>query len=371
MANTPSQTLSGEDAAKIRTAALEAIKSIQGATLGEGEINNILSQIGTSRSSIAEKMTLAASMATTIAEQEKNKPANFASGSPDEINRDRVARGLLPLGLQGAYGSMAMRGGSGDGSGGSRYSELGSRSGSLPSDVSAATLAAYGHQYSGMGFGKDTIGTFASVGLERQQFDGFRHEGFTRDQIKRSANDTRALGWRGHEDNDVAMHAPGDLRGAAAAVERAKTPAARAAAQKHYEEKRQHYESLPDSDPRKQGAGRFINHLMKKNKKFSPTPGTAPKDAELENQHKASQETASVSTQGVAKIATADAVKKQEVAEADLAADLGFSETKPVTKTAATPAAPTAKAASTGAAAPTKPKSVKIAAKAAPSPSQG
>jgi len=54
-----------ETAAKIRTAALEAIKGLKHAILGEGELNTIIAQTGGAQLDMATRLTRAATLALT------------------------------------------------------------------------------------------------------------------------------------------------------------------------------------------------------------------------------------------------------------------------------------------------------------------
>jgi hypothetical protein len=113
-------------------------------------------------------------------------------------------------------------------------------------------------QFAGLGLAAGTIGTFTAIGLDRTGYDLYRAQGFSKTHIAATARDARALGFQGRDDIDIAMRAPTDLRSAGAAVANAKTPAEKAAAQRRYDELVNRYEKLPDGDPRKDHALRFI-----------------------------------------------------------------------------------------------------------------
>lgn len=121
-----------------------------------------------------------------------------------------------------------------------------------------AARAAEARQFADLGISRTDAATFSSIGLDRVMFDRYMREGFSQSHITAAARDANTLGFRGREDIDIAMRAPTDLRSARAAIERARTDEERAAAQRRYDELVEHYQNLPDSDPSKQHALRFI-----------------------------------------------------------------------------------------------------------------
>lgn len=134
------QTTSGETAARIRTAALEAIKDIPGAVLGDGEINEIIRQTGAEKLSVAELTTRAAGLATEFARSHTSKPVNVLNATPDEIDRMRAAQGLPPL-LRGAHAAARLAGAA---EGDDRQANSGSYSRMLATSADAAFLKSVG-----------------------------------------------------------------------------------------------------------------------------------------------------------------------------------------------------------------------------------
>lgn len=127
-----------------------------------------------------------------------------------------------------------------------------------------AARAAEARQFADLGISRTDAATFSSIGLDRVMFDRYMREGFSQSHITAAARDANTLGFRGREDVDIAMRAPTDLRSARAAIERARTDEERAAAQRRYDELVEHYQNLPDSDPRKQHALRFIQRASER-----------------------------------------------------------------------------------------------------------
>lgn len=148
--------------------------------------------------------------------------------------------------------------GDGNGKGGSGQSGTGS------SATGSPVTAEFARSFAGTGMVGGTLRTFAEVGLDRGTFNEFRREGFSKEQIKDNAQDTKALGWKGKEDLSIAQHAIPEARKAAIAVEQAKTPEALAKAQEREAEVAKKVDAMPDSDPRKHGTVRFFKHVIKK-----------------------------------------------------------------------------------------------------------
>lgn len=141
MAVTP---VSGNMAAKIREAALDAIKHLPHAMLGEGQINDIISRIGSDQLSMSERLARAATLAVDIAKDYANKPINYSAATTEQVNRARVAMGLSPLGLGAAHMRHAA-----DAAGGNRLSNRGGNQFSELKNGGAIGDASTGH---GSGF---------------------------------------------------------------------------------------------------------------------------------------------------------------------------------------------------------------------------
>lgn len=124
-----------------------------------------------------------------------------------------------------------------------------------------AATAAEAKQYADLGISRSDAGTLSSIGMDRSLFNQYRQMGFSQAQILAAARDAQTLGFHGRDDINIAMHAPSDLRGAAAAIARARTPEEKAAAQRRYDALVQFYQNLPDSDPRKHHANNFIHRM--------------------------------------------------------------------------------------------------------------
>src|SRR5689334_16812025 len=67
-----------EDAVRIRTTVIEAAKMIHVFTLGEGQINDILSKTSL-HASIEQRIALAGAMATLFAETARAQPKNISA----------------------------------------------------------------------------------------------------------------------------------------------------------------------------------------------------------------------------------------------------------------------------------------------------
>lgn len=145
--------------------------------------------------------------------------------------------------------------------GGAAFGFMGAHFAALREQDSAR--AAEARQFADLGVSRADAATLSSVGVDRVLFERYLRDGFTQSQILSGARDANALGFKGREDMDIAMHAPSDLRAAAAAVAKAKTDAEREAALRHYEEMKRKYEQLPDNDPRKQHALDFIGRAAR------------------------------------------------------------------------------------------------------------
>lgn len=134
----------------------------------------------------------------------------------------------------------------------------------LRDDEDRERCKAHHGQFTGLGLGTAALNDFFAIGLDRTFFDQYRLLGFSVLHIAQAARDGRALGFSGAADNHILMRAPSDLRSAAAAVANAKTPEEREAAQREYNQMIEQYQRLPDDDPRKEDAAKFIVHLANK-----------------------------------------------------------------------------------------------------------
>lgn len=150
--------------------------------------------------------------------------------------------------------------------GGAAFGFMGGHFAALREQDSARSAEA--RQFADLGVSRADAATLSAVGMDRAMFDRYLRDGFTQAQILSGARDANTLGFKGREDMDIAMHAPSDLRAAAAAVAKAKTDAEREAALKHYEELKRKYEALPDSDPRKHDAHKFDDRFQQVNGVF-------------------------------------------------------------------------------------------------------
>jgi hypothetical protein len=122
MAHSPSDISPNDDAAKIRVAALEAAKAVPGASLGEGDLNRVIDLASSSPRGSGERMTVAAGLATTIAKAQTERPLNYLSATPQEVERERAALGLPPLSGVRVQGRFSDPERDGDGrSSGARY----------------------------------------------------------------------------------------------------------------------------------------------------------------------------------------------------------------------------------------------------------
>ena len=122
MAQRPPDISRNDDAAKIRVAALEAVKAVPGASLGEGELNRVIDHAQSSPLGSDERMTRAAGFATTLAKAQSERPLNYLSATPQEIERERAALGLPPLLAVRAQGRFSGAESDGEGrSSGARY----------------------------------------------------------------------------------------------------------------------------------------------------------------------------------------------------------------------------------------------------------
>jgi hypothetical protein len=122
MTQRPSNISATEDAAKIRVAALEAAKAVPGASLGEGELSTVIDQAQASPLGSDERVTKAAGLATTIAKAQSERPLNYLSATPQQVERERAVLGLPSLSATHTQGRFSAAEPDGEGrSSGARY----------------------------------------------------------------------------------------------------------------------------------------------------------------------------------------------------------------------------------------------------------
>lgn len=224
-------------------------------------------------------------------------PASMAAGAPEKKDLIRLAELAVA-----ADASEAGR------SSGARFAAL--RSANEAREAEA-------RQFAGLGLGSAAVSAFSAVGMDRAQFDLYRKQGFSAAHIAETAKDAQALGFKGREDVDVAMRASSDLREAAAAVAKAKTPEQKAAAQKRYDDAVKRNDERPDSDPRKKDNKRFIQRVNDR---------AADKRLEIGSAAARSQSDKDIAVSGtksavVARMATGKAAALAAVADASESAD--------------------------------------------------
>jgi hypothetical protein len=122
--------------------------------------------------------------------------------------------------------------------------------------VSPQKMAAYSAQYADAGLATATVALFAKVDLDRDSYDAFTKEGYSRSAITGAASDTNALGWKGKDAIDDTIHAPDALRDAAIAAVNATTAEDRARREQELERV---YEGL--TPEQQQQAAPFIRRL--------------------------------------------------------------------------------------------------------------
>lgn len=193
-----------------------------------------------------------------------------------------------------------------------------------------AARAAEARQYADLRLSSADVGALASIGMDRVLYDHYRQMGFTQGQIIAAAHDAEALGFNGRADIDIAVRAPSDLRTAAAAIARARTDEERAAAQRRYDELARTYQDLPDSDPRKQDALRFIERVQQQNLHQVREIGADAARAASHSQQLATADQAmgrqaeTVRATLAATTATDEATRNNEQASDAMFADLGL-----------------------------------------------
>jgi hypothetical protein len=189
MAQSPSDISPNDDAAKIRVAALEAAKAVPGASLGEGDLNRVIDLARSSPQGSDERMTVAAGLATTIAKAQTERPLNYLSATPQEVERERAALGLPPLSgirVQGRFSSPE-RDGDGRASG-ARYDGM-NASGFTQIQLQARDFAlSHGlewatHNPDLLRLGPSAMQALADVQLRQDSFQRFKNAGLSNKTI--------------------------------------------------------------------------------------------------------------------------------------------------------------------------------------------
>lgn len=165
-----------EEAVRVRTAAQQAVQSIQGFVLGEGDLANILDKTSVA-TDISYRIALAASMAKTIADAASTAPKNFADGSLPKAQGPATFGWQLQDGPNG-YGYGANTGRAGTGSSARYDSITGNSLATLGSPERLAYEAAvqYGigwaTQYSGLlQLGPAAIQALADAHLQQRNYE--------------------------------------------------------------------------------------------------------------------------------------------------------------------------------------------------------
>jgi hypothetical protein len=189
MAQSPSDISPNDDAAKIRVAAQEAAKAVPGASLGEGDLNRVIDLARSSPLGSDERMTVAAGLATTIAKAQTERPMNYLSATPQDVERERAALGLPPLSGIRTQGGMPMADRDGEGrSSSARYDgmnasgltliQMQARDFALKHGLEWAT-----HNPDLLRLGPSAMQALADVQLRQDSFERFKNVGFSEKTI--------------------------------------------------------------------------------------------------------------------------------------------------------------------------------------------
>lgn len=241
----------GEEAARIRAAALEAVKAVPGAVLGEADLAEIIRQASAGPRDAAARDSLAANLAVGIATATRDQPRNAFDGKPAADAKSGAsgwAAGLsggLGFGgiakTRGAYGR-----GSTDDARGSSSIDYGAIAASFGVDrngaLSGFTAQMFNSQFKPLGYTEPTARGVAAILGKREGLSGAaliaRTKEVGRDtkdrlglDINSYARDVAAIGklntedaihYRGMLDDAAALWKSGDRAGAQRAVAEAR-----------------------------------------------------------------------------------------------------------------------------------------------------
>lgn len=267
-----SDTAQTETRTRIHVAALQSARGL----LPEARINQIVDDVWGGMTP-QERLTAHANPGAWMARVESEvrqaqgtKPLNASAATPAELAAHRAS-----MGLAGQFAGAGMRGmrasdaGASGASGGDRYADL--REAGARSGVSAALIADYTRQYHGMGFGKDSIATFAAVQLGAHEFRELQQRGLKSGEIVRAARDLKDMGMTGKDNVEHAHHADPTVKGHLKRANKACAKGDKAGCEAEVEKAEQANEGVQDGNRKRHGSGLIEGYRQQK--------GLAPSNA--------------------------------------------------------------------------------------------